>query len=99
MRRPALRSMPRIMQLVAHFVAKSGHTSSTALQSTDFRDHPPNVRSQSAVACGHARESGCDGVSPVAASMYCSPHPAALHIAPAAGSGILPLRFRARRIA
>jgi hypothetical protein len=26
----------------------------------------------------------CDGVSPAVASMYCSPHPAALHIAPAA---------------
>jgi len=31
-----------------------------------------------------ARESGFDGMSPVGASIYCSPHPAALQIAPAA---------------
>jgi hypothetical protein len=31
-----------------------------------------------------ARESEADYVSPVGASMYCSPHPAVLHIAPAA---------------
>ena len=30
------------------------------------------------------RESGFDCVSPVGASMYCSPHPVALHIGPAA---------------
>src|SRR5208283_2211430 len=31
-----------------------------------------------------ARESGFDGMSPGGASIYCSPHPAALQIAPAA---------------
>ncbi len=46
------------------------------------------VRELSA-ACPQSRvavrvNQGRDGVSPVAASMYCSPHPAALHIAPAA---------------
>jgi len=52
---------------------------------TDFRRSSARiVRSHSAVACGRARESGLDGVSPVCASMYCSPDPAALHIAPAA---------------
>jgi hypothetical protein len=46
--------------------------------------NPQNVRRQSAVAWSRARESEADYVSPVVASMYCSPHPAPLHIAPAA---------------
>ena len=42
---------------------------------------PQTVRSRvEAVRVNQRR----DGVSPVVASMYCSPHPAALHIAPAA---------------
>ena len=34
-----------------------------------------------------ARESEADYVSPVVASIYCSPHPAALQIDPLPGSG------------
>jgi hypothetical protein len=45
---------------------------------------PQNVRKQSAVALAPRVNQRRDYVSPVVASMYCSPHPAALHIAPAA---------------
>ena len=48
---------------------------------------PQPVRSQSAVAGCRARESGFNCRSPVAASIYCSPHPAALQIDPPPGSG------------
>jgi hypothetical protein len=41
-------------------------------------------KSNSHRCLGRARESRLDCMSPVVASMYCSPHPAALHIAPAA---------------
>jgi hypothetical protein len=45
---------------------------------------PAKCPQMSAVACGRAREAEADCVSPVVASIYCSPRPAALQIAPAA---------------
>ena len=42
------------------------------------------------------RESGFNCVSPVGASIYCSPHPAALQIDSPPGSRSFAFRFRAR---
>ena len=70
---------------IANFVAKSGATSFARMPPTDFQRSSAGMsaaspQSRVVVRVNQKR----DDVSPVVASMYCSPHPAALHIAPAA---------------
>jgi len=63
------------------------------------RTLPVNVRSNARKKSGRIRfeavrvNQGRDCVSPVVASMYCSPHPAALHIDPPPGSGCFAFRI------
>jgi hypothetical protein len=86
MRRPALRSMPRIMPTLLRTLLPGLVTRHPLrMPPTDFRRSSAQMsaaspQSRVAVRVNQRR----DYVSPVGASMYCSPHPAALHIAPAA---------------
>ena len=70
-----------VAHIVAHFVAKSVLRHLRVCCQPISRDQPPE--------CPHSLlalrvNQRLDGVSLVVASMYCSPHPAPLHIAPAA---------------
>ena len=94
MRRPALRSMPRIMPTLLRTLLRTLLPSlvprhSRVCRQPISRDQPPEWSQSRGVVRVNQRR---DGVSPVAASIYCSPcHPSALQIDSPPCSGILPL--------
>ena len=86
MRRPVLRSMPRIMPTLLRTLLPSLVTRHPLrMPPIDFRRPSARMSAASPQSRVAVRvNQGRDGVSLVVASMSCSPQPAALHIAPAA---------------
>lgn len=97
MRRPELRSMPRRTPTLLRTMLRTMlRTLLRTLLTSLVPRHPlrmlPTDCARSSAECpqpvahGRERESEADYVSPVAASIYCSPHPAALQIDSPPGS-------------
>jgi len=89
MRRPVLRSMPRMMPTLLRTLLPSLVTRHLLrMPPSDFRRFSAGMSAASPQSRVAVRvNQGRDGVSPVVASIYCSPHPAALQIDSPPGSG------------